>query len=57
MFELVNKFTLYPEPSQRVVLGRSYPTLHENTIRQSDLFHYSLEVPNITYGKQILHTS
>jgi hypothetical protein len=30
---------------------------NENTSRQSDLFHYSLEGPNFTYGKQILHIS
>jgi hypothetical protein len=30
---------------------------NENTSRQSDLFHYSLEGPNFTYGKQILHNS
>jgi hypothetical protein len=36
--------------------GVSQPP-NENTSRQSDLFHYNLEGPNFTYGKQILHIS
>jgi hypothetical protein len=30
---------------------------NENTSRRSNLFHYSLEGPDFTYGKQILHIS
>jgi hypothetical protein len=32
--------------------GVSQPS-NKNTSWQSDLFHYSLEGPNFTYGKQI----
>jgi hypothetical protein len=42
-----------PERGLEVVSPPSPP--NENTSLQSDLFHYSLEGPNFTYGKQILH--
>jgi hypothetical protein len=35
--------------------GLTHP--NKNTSQQSDLFYYSLEGPNFTYGKQILHIS
>jgi hypothetical protein len=34
-----------------------HPPPNENTSRWSDLFHYCLEGPNFTYGKQLLHIS
>jgi hypothetical protein len=48
---------LTSEPSQRGVFGGEGHLPNENTSRQSDLFHYGLEGPNFTYGKQILHIS
>jgi hypothetical protein len=47
----------YPGSSRKGIFGEVFHFPNDNTNRQSDLFHYSLEGPNFTYGKQMLNIS